>query len=75
MLDDEIPVLVVGFRTQEILAFRDPKTGEVVAGSDDTVDQCGYVAVMTRKAEELDNEITGGWKIVDVSDSLVYSQS
>ena len=35
ILEDEIPVYVVTFATQEILLFRNAKTGEVVVGAED----------------------------------------
>ena len=66
MLENEVPVFVIAFHTQEMHAFRDPKTGSVVVGADDRIKQCSYVVVMTRLEEELDNEETGGWKIIDV---------
>lgn len=67
VLENDVNVFIVSFRTQEIINFRDPKTGEVVVGDENKIEQCGYVAVMTRIEEELDNEETGGWKIIDVS--------
>ena len=66
ILDNELPVLVVTFSTQEVLLFRNAKTGEVVVGSEDKVEQCVYGAVITRVEEELDNELTGGWKVIEV---------
>jgi import inner membrane translocase subunit TIM44 len=58
---------VITFRTQEILAFRDLATGEIAQGQEDKIETVGYVAVMTRIEEELEDETTGGWKIIDVS--------
>lgn len=66
IMENDIPVFVIAFHTQEMHAFRDPKTGSVVVGADDRIKQCSYVVVMTRLEEELDNEETGGWKIIDV---------
>lgn len=66
VLENEVNVFVISFRTQEIITFRDPKTGEVAAGDENRIEQCGYVAVMTRLEEELENEETGGWKIIDM---------
>ena len=66
ILEDEIPVYVVTFATQEILLFRNAKSGEVVVGAENRVEQCHYAAVITRIEEELDNELTGGWKVVEV---------
>lgn len=70
ILENEIPVLVVQFSTQEVLLFRNAKTGEIAVGAEDKVEQCMYAAVFTRNEEDLANELTGGWKVVEVS--LVY---
>jgi len=48
------------------MVFRNAKTGEVVVGAEDKVEQCTYVAAITRIPEELDDEVTGGWKVVEV---------
>ncbi|KAI0331468.1 mitochondria import inner membrane translocase TIM44 subunit [Cubamyces sp. BRFM 1775] len=66
ILEDEIPVFVITFATQEMLLFRNAKTGEIVVGAEDRVEQCHYAAVITRVEEELDNELTGGWKVVEM---------
>jgi import inner membrane translocase subunit TIM44 len=65
VLENDTNVFVISFRTQEIINFRDPKTGEVVIGDENKIEQCGYVMVMTRIEEELDNEETAGWKVID----------
>lgn len=70
ILENDLHVFVVAWRTQEIIAYRDLKTGELAQGSEDKIEQVGYVAVFTRVEEELDNKVTGGWKVIDVS-SLV----
>ncbi|KAF4570091.1 protein translocase subunit [Pleurotus pulmonarius] len=67
VLDNNIPVYIVSFSTQEVLLFRNVKTGEVVVGAEDKVEQCMYVAAVTRVEEELDNELTGGWKVVEMA--------
>ncbi|KAF5390488.1 hypothetical protein D9757_005180 [Collybiopsis confluens] len=74
VLENEIPVFVIQFNTQEILLFRNVKTREVVVGSEDRVEQCMYVAVVTRVEEELGNELTGGWKVIEMArrSSRVY---
>lgn len=66
VLDNNIPVFVVTFATQEMLLFRNVKTREVAVGSEQNIEQCHYAAVVTRVEEELDNELTGGWKVVEV---------
>jgi import inner membrane translocase subunit TIM44 len=69
MLENNIPVFLVTFATQELLLFRNAKTGDVVVGSENDVEQCRYAMVLTRVDTELDNELTGGWKVVEVSGS------
>jgi mitochondrial import inner membrane translocase subunit TIM44 len=49
-----------------MLLFRDAKTREIVVGAEDRVEQCVYVAAITRAEEELNNELTGGWKVIEV---------
>ncbi|KAI0272612.1 hypothetical protein BC834DRAFT_966609 [Gloeopeniophorella convolvens] len=66
-LEDGIPVFVITFTTQEVLLFRDRKTREVAVGAEDRVEQCTYAAVVTRVEEELDNELTGGWKVIEMA--------
>ncbi|OSD03053.1 mitochondria import inner membrane translocase TIM44 subunit [Trametes coccinea BRFM310] len=66
ILEDDVPVFVVTFATQEMLLFRNVKTGEIVVGAEDRVEQCHYAAVITRVPEEIDNELTGGWKIIEM---------
>jgi import inner membrane translocase subunit TIM44 len=53
------------------MLFRNAKTAEVVVGAENKVEQCTYVAVLTRVPEELDNELTGGWKVVEVRRSVL----
>jgi len=67
VLENEQPVLVVQFVTQEVLLFRNAKTGEVAVGAEDKVEQCIYAAVFTRVPEDLGNELTAGWKVVEMA--------
>jgi len=66
ILENDIHVFVVSWRTQEVLAYKDLKTGELAVGDENKILQVGYVAVLTRIEEELDNPETGGWKVIDV---------
>ncbi|KIL69311.1 hypothetical protein M378DRAFT_157564 [Amanita muscaria Koide BX008] len=66
LLENNVPVFILQFATQEVLLFRNVKTREVVVGSETKVEQCTYVAVITRVEEELGNELTGGWKIIEM---------
>ena len=63
MLENEVPVFVVTFATQEVLCFKNAKTGEIIVGAEDRVEQCHYAAVITRVEDEIENELTAGWKI------------
>ena len=58
---------MITFATQEVLLFRNAKSGDVVVGAEDKVEQCHYAAVITRAEEDLGNELTGGWKVIEVS--------
>jgi len=67
ILENNIPVFVIQFSTQEVLLFRNAKTREIVVGADDKVEQCTYFAAITRVEEELTNELTGGWKVIEMA--------
>ncbi|KAJ9112158.1 hypothetical protein QFC20_002339 [Naganishia adeliensis] len=69
ILENDIPVFLVTFATQEVLCFRNAKSGEVVVGNPTAVEQCRYAAVLKLEESELDNPETGGWKIVEVRTS------
>ncbi|EDK41229.1 hypothetical protein PGUG_05327 [Meyerozyma guilliermondii ATCC 6260] len=62
---NEIPVVVVSCRAQEIHLFRKAKTGEVAAGTEDHIQLSTYAMVFTRIPEELDNSVTEGWKVLE----------
>lgn len=62
-----MPVLVISFQTQELMYFKDPKTGEIIDGSVEQAIQCRYAMVLTRVEAELENEVTGGWKIIELA--------
>lgn len=70
---DDRKVFVVRWETQEVIACRDVKTGEIAVGSEDRIITSIYVAIFERLPEGLDDPITGGWKAIDVrSSSLVW---
>ena len=64
-LEVNTPVYVITFTTQEDLLFRDRKTREVMVGAENRVEQRNFAAVITRM-EELENELTRGWKVIEV---------
>lgn len=61
----DIPVLVVGCRAQEIHLYRKAKTGEVAAGHESNIMMSSYAMVFTRDPEEIDDDETEGWKILE----------
>ncbi|KAI6117463.1 hypothetical protein EV401DRAFT_1863693 [Pisolithus croceorrhizus] len=67
ILENEVPVFVVTFSTQEMLLFRNPVSREIIIGAENRVEQCVYAAVLTRVAEEVSDELTGGWKVVEMA--------
>lgn len=67
LLENDVPVFVISFASQEVLCFRSAKTGEVVVGNENGVEQCRYAFVLTRIDKEVDNELTGGWKVVEMA--------
>lgn len=62
-----MPVLVISFQTQELMYFTDARSGEVKEGSVEQANLCRYAMVLTRDENGLDNEITGGWKMVELA--------
>lgn len=71
--DGDIPVFLVTFSTQEVLMFRNSLTGEVAVGAPNKVEQCTYAAVITRVQDELEDELTAGWKVIEVRVCLIAS--
>lgn len=62
---NNVPVLVIGCRAQELQVFKDFKTGEIKAGTMDNIMLSSYAMVITRIPEEVDNEVTEGWKVLE----------
>ncbi|KAJ1967335.1 protein translocase subunit [Dimargaris xerosporica] len=67
ILDDDIPVIVVSFSTQEVLLFRNRSTGEIALGKEDHIEQVSYAMVLTKDPDDLANPITNGWKVIDMA--------
>ncbi|KAI9274504.1 hypothetical protein BDA99DRAFT_497717 [Phascolomyces articulosus] len=67
ILENDIPVLVMSFRTQEIILFRNAKSGEIAYGKEDHIEQCTYACVLTKEPEDLQNPVTSGWRIIDMA--------
>ncbi|KAI9299510.1 hypothetical protein BJ944DRAFT_245157, partial [Cunninghamella echinulata] len=67
ILENDVPVIVLSFRTQEIILFRNAKSNEIVYGKEDHIEQVTYACVLTREQEDLQNPITAGWRIIDMA--------
>ncbi|KAI7856078.1 hypothetical protein BDC45DRAFT_504252 [Circinella umbellata] len=67
ILENDIPVFVMSFRTQEIILFRNAKSGEIAYGQEDHIEQVTYACVLTKEPEDLQNPVTGGWRIIDMA--------
>jgi len=67
ILDNDIPVLVLSFRTQEVILFRNAASKEIVFGKEDSIEQVTYACVLTKQSEDLQNPITGGWRVIDMA--------
>ncbi|KAJ1823018.1 protein translocase subunit [Coemansia sp. RSA 2599] len=67
VLENDVPVIVVTFQTQENNVFRDKKTGEVVMGAEDVIEACHYVSIFTKVPENADDPVTNGWKMIDLA--------
>ncbi|CEP60620.1 protein translocase subunit TIM44 LALA0_S01e15126g [Lachancea lanzarotensis] len=61
----DLPVLVVGCRAQEIHLYRKVKTGEVAAGTQSNILMSSYAMVFTRDPENIEDKETEGWKILE----------
>ncbi|KAI0065595.1 mitochondria import inner membrane translocase TIM44 subunit [Artomyces pyxidatus] len=66
-LENNVPVFVITFVTQEVLLFRNVATGEIAVGAENRVEQCNYAAVITRLEEDMEDELTGGWKVIEMA--------
>ncbi|ORE01509.1 TIM44 subunit of mitochondria import inner membrane translocase [Rhizopus microsporus var. microsporus] len=67
ILENDVPVLVLSFRTQEIIVFRNARTGEIAYGKEDLIEQVTYACVLTKEPEDLQNPVTNGWRIIDMA--------
>ncbi|CCH63146.1 hypothetical protein TBLA_0J01500 [Henningerozyma blattae CBS 6284] len=65
----DIPVIVVSCRAQEINIYKkfnvEKQTNDIVAGHDSNILMSTYAMVFTRDPEQLDNDETEGWKILE----------
>ena len=66
--NETVPVFAIICEVQQVNCWRSAKTKQPAVGSPDKIERCRYVFEMTRDAAELENDLTGGWKVVNVSD-------
>jgi len=64
-----IPVLILSFKAQQVEVIKNKKTGEIVDGSADKVNDVYYVWVITK--DEIPNPLTKGWKLNEFAIQLV----
>lgn len=62
----DIPVFIVTARTQEVHCYRNKKTGELAAGTEDRVQLVTYAIGVTRLPEEVSNKETRGWRMIEL---------
>lgn len=70
MLDPgAIPVFIITCRTQEVHVYRNAKTNELAAGMEDRVQQVTYAIGVTRIPEDVSNNETRGWRLIELQKS------
>lgn len=65
ILPGDIPVFVISLRVQEIPIYRNIKDNEISAGNDSNIMQAAYVVALTRDIENLHDEVSEGWKVIE----------
>ncbi|KAK9451813.1 uncharacterized protein V1518DRAFT_424778 [Limtongia smithiae] len=63
---NDVPVLVLTCRSQEVRIYKNMKTGEVAAGMEDHIQESTYGIVLTRLPENLADPETKGWKVLEL---------
>ncbi|OAQ26507.1 TIM44 subunit of mitochondria import inner membrane translocase [Linnemannia elongata AG-77] len=67
VLENDVPVLIISFNTQEVTVFRNRLTREVVFGKEDAIEECTYACVITLTPETMQNPLTRGVRIMDMA--------
>lgn len=62
----DIPVFIITARTQEVHCYRNKKTNELAAGTEDRVQLVTYAIGVTRLPEEVSNPETRGWRMIEL---------
>ena len=65
----DIPVFIITCRTQEVHVYRNKKTDELAAGMEDKVQQVTYAIGITRVPEDVNNQDTRGWRLIELQKS------
>lgn len=69
LLEDTLPVILVGFRTDEVLIYRNKK-GEIKLGREDAIQRTNYVIAFTKlqilEPDAPINPSTNGWTMIDL---------
>ena len=65
----EVPVFIITCRTQEVHVYRQIKTNELAAGMEDKVQLVTYAIGVTRVAEDVNNQETRGWRLIELQKS------
>lgn len=74
--NETVPVFLATCESQEVHAWKSAKTGEVKVGDTKSVKRSRYVFALTMVESELENELTSGWKVVEVglSSTILVSE-
>jgi import inner membrane translocase subunit TIM44 len=62
IMDNDIPVFIVAFRSQETHLYRNVKSGEITAGVEDKISLVSNAAAFVRLESEMLNVETRGWR-------------
>jgi len=69
ILENDIPVFIITCRTQEVHVYRNAKTNDLAAGMEDKVQLVTYAIGVTRIAEDVNNQETRGWRLIELQKS------
>lgn len=64
-----IPVFIITCRTQEVHVYRKTQTKELAAGMEDKVQLVTYAIGITRIPDEVNNQETRGWRLIELQKS------
>ncbi|KAK7208582.1 hypothetical protein BZA70DRAFT_274117 [Myxozyma melibiosi] len=62
----DVPVVVISCRAQEVHIYKNLKTNEIAAGTEDHIQQSTYAMVLTRIPEDMDDPETAGWRVLEM---------